>query len=111
MCLAEPKKLGAFGQNALPAIRYVYLFRAGETGKEYYTREDLEISIHCLEFHYAQPVMRCPDGSVQWELNLQECKMKGFVDFVLTCPPVWQKDIGNGGSPENQRGCESARIG
>ncbi|PHJ21900.1 transmembrane protein, partial [Cystoisospora suis] len=64
-----------------------YEKHTGESGKEYYTREDLEISIHCLEFHYAQPVMRCPNGTMQWDLNLQECKRKGFVDFVLTCPP------------------------
>ncbi|PFH31437.1 hypothetical protein BESB_028720 [Besnoitia besnoiti] len=61
--------------------------RTGETGNTYYTKGDFELSIHCLSFHYAQPVLRCPEGTVQNALNLQECKRKAFVDFVLTCPP------------------------
>ncbi|EPT25246.1 hypothetical protein TGPRC2_251820 [Toxoplasma gondii TgCatPRC2] len=61
--------------------------QTGETGNLYYAREDLEVSIQCLSFHYAQPVMRCPDGTVQNALNLEECKRKAFVDFVLICPP------------------------
>ncbi|CBZ56263.1 conserved hypothetical protein [Neospora caninum Liverpool] len=61
--------------------------RIGGNGNVYYERENLEISIHCLSFHYAQPVLRCPEGTVQNGLKLEECKRKAFVDFVLMCPP------------------------